>query len=416
MQYKSLKIRLEPTKVQREMFAKHAGTARHAYNQALNYCNDLFKDGKSIPSAITLHKWLVATVKKKHSWYYEVSKCAPQQALRNLETAYKNFHRLQKQSGYKLLHYKHVNGVKVSIGLQGLPRYKKKGRGDSFYLEDNGKYGIRIEDNKVKLPRIGWVKLSETLEVKSIKNCTISRTADHWFITFRVEHILAITKKKELVVGVDLGIKALATLSNGEIFKNKKPYRKAKEKLRRQQKEVSRRFVRGAENQSNNYKKSVQKLAKIHARVANVRKDCLHNLTTYLAKNFEVVVIEDLKVKNMVKNKKLASAILDGGFFEFKRQLLYKKAWYGGEVILADTFFASSKLCSNCGNKKPSLKLSERKYACNSCHLEIDRDLNASINLKNLAVSSTVSALGDGSSVLFSTQPVDELGTKIAHV
>ena len=130
---------------------------------------------------------------------------------------------------------------------------------------------------------------------------------------------------------------------------------KAKSKLRKQQKEVSRRFVRGAKNQSNNYKKSVLKLAKTHAKVANVRKDSLHKLTSYLSKNFETVVIEDLKPKNMAKNHNLASAILDGGFFEFKRQLLYKKQWYGGSIIIANTFYPSSKLCSCCGNKKENI-------------------------------------------------------------
>lgn len=398
MQYKSFKIRIEPNKKQRTMFAQHAGTARHAYNQGLAYCNDLFKKGEKIPSAISLHKWLVATIKKTNPWYYEVSKCSPQKALIDLESAFKSFHRIQKTSGYKLLHYKMISGVKTTTGLQGLPKFKKKGHRDSFYLEGS----IRFNNNKVKLPKIGWVKLSENVSEKfnihNIKNCVISRTADQWFISFKTEFEPVKTAKKHQTVGVDLGIKTLATLSNGETFENNNPYKKAKLKLRKQQKEVSRRFVKGSENQSSNYKKSVLRLAKTHATVTNVRKDTLHKITSYLAKNFETVVIEDLKVKNMSKNYNLASAILDGGFFEFKRQLLYKKDWYGGSVLIADTFFPSSKLCSNCGHKKEKLKLSERKYVCSSCHFEIDRDLNASLNLEKLAVSSTVSAFGDGSS------------------
>ncbi len=390
------------------MFAKHAGVARHAYNQALAYCNDLFKKEEKIPSAIDLHKWLVATVKQENKWYYEVSKFTPQESLRNLETAFKNFHRFQKKSGYKELHYKIINGVKTSIGLKGLPRFKKKGQNDSFYLEG----AIRIENNKIKLPKIGWIKISEEISASTIKNCTISRKADDWYISFKTEYLPFKTTKKNEVVGVDLGVKTLATLSNGEVFENQKPYKNAKQKLRKQQKEVSRRFIIGAESQSSNYKKSVLKLAKSYAKVANIRKDCLHKLTTYLSKNFETIVIEDLKVKNMVKNRKLSSAILDGGFFEFKRQHLHKKEWYGGNVIIADRFYPSSKLCSNCGYKKDKLKLSERKYICDSCSFEIDRDLNASINLEKMAVSSTVTAFGDGSSAQFCVQPVDELGIK----
>lgn len=242
----------------------------------------------------------------------------------------------------------------------------------------------------------------------------VSRKANQWFVSFRAEHNIVKFQKPNKLVGVDLGIKTLATLSNGEVFENLKPYKNAKNKLRKQQKQVSRRFVKGAKNQSNNYKKSVLQLAKTHARVANVRKDGLHKLTTYLAKNFETVTIEDLKVSNMVKNHNLASAILDGGFFEFKRQLLYKKQWYGGSIILANTYFPSSKLCSVCGNKKKILKLSEREYACTACSSILDRDLNASKNLENLAVSSIVTAFGDKSSDVANAtfQLVCELGIK----
>lgn len=400
MQYKSFKIRLEPNKKQLLSFSQHTGGARHAYNIGLAYCNKLFEEGTKTPSAIDLHKWLVATVKKENPWYYKFSKCAPQEALRNLEKAFRFFHRLQKKSGYTL---KDKKG-----NLKGLPNFKKKGKRDSFYLEG----AIRIEDTLIKLPRIGWIKLSEKIDVSSIKNCTISRVADNWFISFKVEHTPIKTNKKFDVVGVDLGIKTLATLSNGETFKNIKPYKNAKKKLRKQQKEISRKFVKGAKSQSNNYKKSVLKFAKTHTKVANVRKDNLHKITTYLAKDFETVVMEDLKVTNMSKNHNLASAILDGGFYEFKRQLLYKKEWYGGSVILANTYFPSSKLCSCCGSKKEVLKLSEREYACTECSSVLDRDLNASINLKNLAVSSTVTAFGDKSSDSTEFQLVCELGIK----
>ena len=400
MLYKSFKIRLEPNNKQLSSFLGHAGVKRHAYNIGLAYCNDLYEKGEKTPSAIDLHKWLVANIKKEFSWYYDYSKFSSQQALRDLETAYKNFHRLQKKSGYSL------KGKKGS--LQGVPKFKKKGVRDSFYLEG----AIKIENKKIKLPKIGWVNLSEYVEFSEVKNCVISRIADDWFVSFKAEHRPVKTEKKREYLGIDLGVKTLATLSNDEIFENLKPYEKAKRKLRKQQKEVSRRFVKGAKSQSANYKKSVAKLAKTHKKIADVRKDNLHKITTYLAKNFEVVSIEDLKPKNMIKNHILASAILDGGFFEFKRQLLYKKEWYGGSVFIANQFFPSSKICNVCGIKNNNLKLSQRTWTCENGHL-LDRDLNASINLEKLAVSSTVSAFGDKSSVgVNPIQLVDELGMK----
>ncbi len=400
MQYKSYKIRLKPNNKQSTLLSQHCGVARHAYNVGLAYCNDLFNNGVKTPSAIDLHKWLVADIKKENPWYYQSSKCAPQEALRNLEKAFKSFHRLQKKSKYTL---RDKNG-----SLKGLPNFKKKGKKDSFYLEG----AIKIENNYIKLPKIGLIKVSENIEISNIKNCTISRKANNWFVSFKTEYTPVKTQKKNKLVGVDLGIKTLATLSNGEVFQNLKPYKNAKKKLRKQQKEVSRRFVKDAKSQSKNYKKSVLKLSKTHAKVANVRKDGLHKLTMYLAKNFDTVVIEDLKVSNMSKNHNLASAILDGGFYEFKRQLLYKKEWYGGSIILANTYYPSSKICSCCGSKKEILKLSEREYACKECSSVINRDINASKNLENLAVSSTVTAFGDKSSDSTEFQLVDELGIK----
>jgi putative transposase len=366
----------------------------------LAYCNDLYAKGEKTPSAIELHKWLVATIKKEFPWYYNYSKWSSQQALRDLETSFKNFHRLQRKSSYSL---KDKKGK-----LQGFPRFKKKGINDSFYLEGS----IKIVNKKIKLPKIGWVNLSEYVEVTEVKNCVISRTADDWFVSFRTEHSPVKTDKKHKSVGVDLGIKTLAVLSNGEEFINVKPYEKAKRKLRKQQKEVSRRFVKGAKSQSSNYKKSVTKLSKTHKKVADVRKDNLHKITTYLAKNFELVSIEDLKPKSMSKNHNLASAILDGGFFEFKRQLLYKKEWYGGRVFIANTFFPSSKTCNVCGTINKQLKLSQRTWTCENGH-KVNRDLNAGINLEKLAVSSIASAFGDKSSVGGNPiQLVDELGRK----
>lgn len=425
MSFTGYKFKLDLNNKQRSACAGHAGCARFVYNYFLDFCKKEYEENKKTYSAIDMHKILLSELKNKkdseYAWLKQYSKCSPQQALRNLETAYKNFHRLQSKHGYKKFKYKTVNSKEVNLGLEGLPQFKKKNIKDSFYLEGTIKLDP-LNPYKIKLPRIGWLNSFEPFPLGvEIKNVVISKKADDWYIAFKVErentNLFKIKEFKNDSVGVDLGIKHLATLSNGQKFDNIRAYQTNKKKLRRLQKKLSRQYKKGAERQSNNYKKTKLKIAKLHNKITNIRKDVLHKLTTYLATNFHTVVIEDLKVKNMVKNHNLASAILDGGLFEFKRQLLYKKEKFGGKVILANTFYPSSKLCSCCGTKNDSLKLSERVWVCKSCKTTLDRDLNASLNLeklKDLAVSSTVTAYGDESSTLDKTkvQLVDEIGIK----
>ena len=364
---KSVKIRLEFNNEQRTYALQHCGVARHAWNWGLSVCKMALENKVKVPSAIDLHKKLVAEVKSANPWYYEVSKCAPQQALRNLNTA---FTRLFKK-------------------IAKFPQFKKRGQQDSFYTEG----AIQIEGNRIKIPKFGWVKMSETLNTFNVKNCVISRTANDWFVAFKVPFVPTKTVKINEIVGVDLGIKTLATLSTGETYDNKRAYKAHKRKLRLDQRQVSKKFKKG-QKQSNNYKKAVLKVAKIHQRIANIRKDALQKLTTDLSKNHAEIVIEDLNIKGMSKNRKLSSAILDGGFYEFKRQLTYKCAWYGSKMTVVDRFYPSSKTCSNCQNIKKDLTLKDRIYKCSCCGLEIDRDLNAAINLKSKAVSCTVFACG----------------------
>ncbi|MEN9611867.1 MAG: hypothetical protein RLZZ628_2681 [Bacteroidota bacterium] len=198
------------------------------------------------------------------------------------------------------------------------------------------------------------------------------------------------------IIGVDLGIKTLATLSDGRTVANLRPYRQQKRKLRLAQRQASKKYIPGKrnQNQSKNYQKAQAKVAKIHYKIANLRKDALHQVTTKLAQNHSEVVIEDLNLKGMSRNHKLASAILDGGFYEFRRQLTYKCEWYGSKLTVVDRFYPSSKTCSGCQKVKKELSLKERTYCCEHCGLEIDRDLNAAINLRNQAVSYTASACG----------------------
>ncbi len=362
---KGKKIRLELTNKQVTMALQHAGVARHAYNWGLGICQKAFENKEKRPTAIDLHKKLVAEVKKEHKWYYNSSKCAPQQALKNLEISYKNFY--------------------VSPS-NGLPKFKKRGVNDSFYLEQN----IRVEQSRIRVPIFGWLKCSELLPNVEVKSVVISRKANEWFISFKMPHEKIITEKTKGIVGVDLGIKILATLSDGTIFPAIRPYKKYKRKLKILQRQASKKFVNGAKEQSNNYKKACKKVAVLHQQISNERLNYTHKLTTYLAKNHSEIVVENLNVKGMSKNHKLASAILDGGFYEFKRQLEYKCEWYGSTMTTVSRFYPSSKTCSNCSAKKESLKLSERTFHCEYCNISIDRDLNASINLRNMAVSATV--------------------------
>lgn len=388
---KGFKTRLNPNNEQRTKFAQHAGCARWAYNWGLNICQQGIKARQlakekgeplpKFPSAIDLHKKLNAEVKPEHQWFYESSKCAPQQALRDLDNAWKRY---------------------LKVKDSGAPKRKKKGRNDHFYLEGS----IYIKDGFIQLPRIGLVRLHEEVPNQKIKSVTINRKADDWYVSFKVEFELrgnacqsiqadvpapVPTTKRFARVGVDLGIKTLATLSTGQVFPSLTPYRQNTTKLKKLQRQLSRQ-TKGGKNRE----KTKNKIARLHARIANIRNDATHNLTSYLTKNHSEVVIEDLNVSGMMKNHKLASAIADSGFYEFKRQLTYKAEWYGSKVIVINRFYPSSQLCSHCHHRQP-MPLHLRTFECGKCGLVIDRDLNASINIENYpktAASSAVEACG----------------------
>jgi len=364
------KTELHPNKQQKTLLVKHVGVARHAWNWGLWLTKNILThnsnnpNGKlKFPTSIDLHKLLVAMVKPSNYWYYEVSKTAPQYALRYLSSAWK----------------------RCFSKVSGQPKFKKKGRDDSFTLDGS----ITVGFNHIKLPRIGSVKTFEILpDNVSPKSVTISRKADRWFVSFKIETETQITEKSVDVVGVDLGIKSLATLSTGEVFVGAKSYKKLESKLSRLQ-YLNRHKVKF----SSNWKKAQLKIAQLHSKIANIRKDTLHKLTTYLAKNHSQIVIEDLNVSGMMSNHKLAKAVGDMGFYEFRRQLEYKCELYCSELIVVDRWFPSSKICSHCGEVKQSLSLSERVFNCEHCDFGCDRDLNAALNLA-MAGSSSVTACG----------------------
>ncbi|MEM6752626.1 MAG: RNA-guided endonuclease TnpB family protein [Cyanobacteria bacterium P01_C01_bin.38] len=358
----SIKVELIPNNKQITAFKKASGVARHAYNWA----NAVFKDilvqrstdkSLKLPTSIDLHKKLVAEVKTVNPWYYQTNKNVPQQALKDLRTAWDRcFKKSAKQ-----------------------PRFKKKGTRDSFYLESGSKAKpmIKNDGKRVKLPSIGWVRLTEALPVRATHNCVISRTADKWFIAIKYEVEKPNIEADRPSVGVDIGIKELAVCSNGKVFNNPKAYRRMSKRLKHLQRRLSKK-----NNGSNNRKKAVSKLAKLHARIANIRKDAIHKLTTYLAKNHSIIKIEDLSIKAFLKNHRLAGAIADCGMYEFKRQLEYKTEKFSSQLILVDRMFPSSQICSNCGKHRHKMPLKERVYLCPECGHRSDRDLNASKNIE----------------------------------
>jgi len=365
---RAYKTELDLNNQQKTACVRHAGAARFAYNWGLARKQEAFARGDRTPSAIDLHRELNALKKNEFSWMYAVSKCAPQEALRDLDQAFAHFFRRVKEKRA---------GRHVKVGF---PRFKsrKKGLG-SFRLTG----AIHVFDQAIQLPRLGLLRLKErgylpTSDVH-ILSATVSEKAGRWFVSLQVEmEIPDPLPVQKPVAGVDLGISRMAQVSDGSYFENPRALKQALAKLKRLQRVVSRRQPGSA-----NRRKAVRQLARAHYRGANIRKDALHQATTWLARTKSAIVLEDLNVNGMMKNHHLAQAIADVGLYEFRRQLQYKGAWYGCEVFLADRFFPSTKRCSQCGYER-EMGLAERVYRCEMCGLVLERDLNAAINLEQL--------------------------------
>jgi len=383
---RAYKVQLDVNNKQQTLLLQHIGCARWAYNWALAKKKESFDKKEKIPNAIELHRELNKLKQSEIPWMYNSSKTSPQNALRDCDKAFQNFFTRCK---------KKVKGKK------GFPKFKsKKNEKQSFRLDG----AISVESDCIKLPRIGKLKLAEKDYIPNdckILSATVSKYAGKWLVSVQVEapdrgH----SNVNNEVVGIDLGIKTLATCSDGSIYENPKVLKKNLKRLKRKQKQLSRK-----KKGSKNYEKAQQKLAKLHYHISNIRKDCLHKITSKIIDENQVIVLEDLKVKNMMKNHCLAQAISDVGLFEFRRQIEYKAKWNGRKVIFADTFFPSSKTCSCCGWKNSDLKLTDRVFECKMCDMKIDRDFNASLNLKQIYTgsSSGIYASGDGSSLLAKT-------------
>jgi putative transposase len=356
------KIRIYPNEEQISYFAKAFGIARFSFNYGLAKWKEAL-DSKEKTSWQTIRNEFNAIKHEEFPWVAEVSKHPCSNAFENLGTAMKNF--FSRKSKF--------------------PRFKKRGIKDSFRIDLSTENTIRVEEKSLKIPKLEPIKMSEVLRFDGkVKQVTVSRRADLYFASFLIEveeNPYTQTTSTENV-GIDLGIKAFVTLSDGLFIEPLHALKQQLRKLRKLSKSLSKK-VKGSVNRD----KAKTKLARLHYRISCIRNDFLHKISDYITKNYGKICMESLAVGNLMKNRRLSRVFADAGMYAFKVMMEYKSLWRGCELYFADRFYPSSKTCCRCGNVKKELRLSERVYKCNSCsHIE-DRDVNAAINLRNLIPS-----------------------------
>ena len=387
---RSYKIEINPTQEQKTKIHQTIGVSRFVYNFYIARNKEIYEREGKFVSGMDFSKWLnnkYIPNNQEMKWIKEVSSKATKQAIMNGDKAFRDFFKKAK----------------------GFPRFKKKKNQDvKAYFPKNNKTDWTLERHKVKIPTLGWVRLKEFgyIPVNSIvKSGTVSQKADRYYVSILVEETaikisngntgIEIFNHNNEGVGIDLGIKEFVICSNGNKFKNINKIstvKKVEKKLKREQRKLSRKYEslkirnkkeKGGNVTSQNIQKQVVKVQKLHQRLANIRTDYINKIVSSIIKQKpSYITIEDLNIKGMMKNKHLSKAIASQKFFEFKTKLTFKCKENHIELRIVDRFYPSSKTCSNCGEIKQDLKLSDRIYKCD-CGLTIDRDLNSSINLKN---------------------------------
>ncbi len=348
------KIEMRPTKDQENFLKRSCGVRRFIYNACLAEWKYAYSHGLA-PNEDYMRFYLTL-LQQRFPWIKEVPSRVHYNTIKNLSDAYQRFFK----------------------GISKPPKFKKKGTKDSFTLDGSA---FKLSNRKLKIPLLNSnLKLREKLRFAGeLRQCTISRTADKWFVSILVlveDNPYTHKTPTQDRVGVDLGIKSMAVLSDGTVFKANQELKSKLKKLAILQRKLAKK-----KKGSNRYLRLKTKIARLYYFVGCKRSSTIHEMTDYITKTYKEIVIEDLNVSGMVKNHKLARAVSDVSFYEIRRQLEYKAKFRGGEIIIADRFFPSSKLCSQCGCIKTDLKLSDRVYICD-CDLELDRDLNAALNLK----------------------------------
>lgn len=381
---KTHKIALRPTQSQATLLSKHCGYARVAYNHALNAFKDALDSGKW-KSLYTLKREFNAVKKSEYEWSAELSQNASKNAIHDLDKAIKNWQNKKLRARF--------------------PKHRKRARKQA-YQADNGLGTVKVHDRAVYLPKIGWLKMFERLRFKgTVVKVTITKTHGRWFVCLSVENGEELpTKRDGETIGIDMGLKTLATYSDSTMVHNPhKAMARQYRKLRRADKSIARSRNTHSKTQSSNrrYRRYEQR-QRIYGRIENIRNDVHHKATSALvkAKSAGKVIVETLNVAGMRRNKRLSRAFHRAGISGFLRMLEYKCEWYGVAFEKADRWFASTKTCSACGERKVAMDLSEREYVCMACGLILDRDLNAAINIKQYDAASPAESLnGRGGAV-----------------
>ena len=361
----SKKVRLYPTEEQKQKLWQSVGTARFIYNWTLNRQEENYKNGGNFIKDNDLRKEITQLKKDELSWLNEVSNNVAKQSVKDCCNAYKNFFN----------------------GLANKPKFKSRKKSKPSFYNDTSK--LKAKEKSVLIEKIGWVKTKEQLPIGvKYTNPRISFDNKYWYLSVGIEVEMPVVKLTGESIGIDVGIKDLAVCSNGMTFKNinkSKEVRRLKKSLKRKQRQCSMKYEKNKKGKEYVKTKNITKLEKqiklIHRRLSNIRLNYIHQVTTMIVKSKPSrIVMEDLNIKGMMKNKHLSKAIAEQCLYDFKLKMKYKCQFYGIEFVEADRFYPSSKICSSCGSIKKDLKLSDRKYIC-SCGLNINRDYNASINL-----------------------------------